>query len=375
MTNTDRGTPMTPTRRVLTVAGVATIAFSLVLSIAPVLAAPGNGNGSTGNGSENGNSGTVKVHLAATGEEAVGNDPQVCDFWVGFYASDPYEAGTWQLISWSPNVDPAPGTVVAFGSYDTTGDGEDVTGVLSPAPGHYRFEWLADGENSAKTKTLWVLDSCGADENPTGPSDPAEPTDGSQPSDEAGPSDPAQPTDGSQPSDPAEPTDGSQPSDQAGPTDEAQPTDAAGPTDGSQPSDQAEPTDGPQPSDPAEPTDGPQPSDEAGPTDEAQPTDGAEPTDGPQPSEEQEVNNGNPSPAPDPTQEVAEPESGIKAGNPTPAPARNPTNESGIQDGTPPMLPDTAVPVTESGVLATIGLLLIIAAQAGARRERSLPTA
>ena len=60
MTDIDRGR-MTPTRRALTVAGVATIAFSLVLSIGPVLAAPGD-NGNAGNGNAaNGNSGTATV--------------------------------------------------------------------------------------------------------------------------------------------------------------------------------------------------------------------------------------------------------------------------------------------------------------------------
>jgi hypothetical protein len=49
--------------------------------------------------------------------------------------------------------------------------------------------------------------------------------------------------------------------------------------------------------------------------------------------------------------------------------AGNPTDESG------PMLPDTSMPIGESGVLATIGLLLILAAHAGTRRERQLPAA
>jgi hypothetical protein len=38
-------------------------------------------------------------------------------------------------------------------------------------------------------------------------------------------------------------------------------------------------------------------------------------------------------------------------------------------------LPDTAIPVSQSGVLATIGVLLITAAHAGTRRERDLPPA
>lgn len=38
-------------------------------------------------------------------------------------------------------------------------------------------------------------------------------------------------------------------------------------------------------------------------------------------------------------------------------------------------LPDTSLPARSSGVLATIGVLLIIAAHVGARRTRSLPAA
>jgi len=49
--------------------------------------------------------------------------------------------------------------------------------------------------------------------------------------------------------------------------------------------------------------------------------------------------------------------------------------QSGNSGGGSDFLPDTAIPVTESGVLATIGLLLILAAHAGSRRERQLPAA
>ena len=38
-------------------------------------------------------------------------------------------------------------------------------------------------------------------------------------------------------------------------------------------------------------------------------------------------------------------------------------------------IPDTALPIQPSGVLATIGVLLIIAAHMGTRRSRSLPAA
>ena len=155
---------MTPSRRALLAAGVATIAVSMVLSIAPVIAANGNGNsGNAGNGG--GNAGTIKIHDATTGLETAenDNDPHVCAFWVAFYAPDPFESGTWQLLSWAPTGD---GSVVESGNYDTTGDGLDATSTLSPDPGHFRFEWAAAGENNSKHKTLWVDETCGEDETP-----------------------------------------------------------------------------------------------------------------------------------------------------------------------------------------------------------------
>ncbi len=123
-------------RRALMVAGVVTVAFSLIVSIAPAMAAKGgNSNGSNGNG----NAGVAKIHDATTdleaGEQA--NEPWVCAFWVGFYASNPTEAGTWQVLSWPPTGD---GTVVASGTYDTTGDGVDATGEVALADGHYRLD-------------------------------------------------------------------------------------------------------------------------------------------------------------------------------------------------------------------------------------------
>ncbi|HKO33597.1 MAG TPA: hypothetical protein VJY85_07615, partial [Candidatus Limnocylindria bacterium] len=148
-------------RRALMVAGVVTVAFSLIVSIAPAMAAKGgSSNGSNGNG----NAGVAKIHDATTdleaGEQA--NEPWVCAFWVGFYASNPTEAGTWQVLSWPPTGD---GTVIASGTYDTTGDGVDATGEVALADGHYRLEWQTTGDHNAKHKTLWV--ACGAtDSNP-----------------------------------------------------------------------------------------------------------------------------------------------------------------------------------------------------------------
>src|SRR4029079_11577060 len=103
-------------RRALMAAGVATIAFSLVVSIAPAMAArPGNVT-------------TVKIHDAATALEAAeqGNEPHVCELWVGFYASDDADTGTWQVLSWPPTGD---GSIVASGTYDTSPDGVDASGV------------------------------------------------------------------------------------------------------------------------------------------------------------------------------------------------------------------------------------------------------
>ena len=155
MTLFDRSRPLSPPRRATLAAGVLTLALSLVVSIAPTLGAGGNGNG---------NAGTIKVHDATTDLEATetGNEPWVCSFWVGFYTTESAELGTWELLSWPPTGD---GSVVASGSYDTTGDGVDTTGVLAPAAGHYRFEWLTDGDRNSKHKTLWVADDCDAEEN------------------------------------------------------------------------------------------------------------------------------------------------------------------------------------------------------------------
>ena len=152
MTITDRA-KRTPSRRALTMAGVATLAFSLIVCIGPALAAAGGDDSNNGNGSASGagNAGTVKVHDATTGLEAVGNDPWVCAFWVGFY-SDGAEVGTWELRSWAPTGD---GSVAASGTYDTSAEGVDATSTLTFADGHYRLEWAANGSN-AKQKTFWI---------------------------------------------------------------------------------------------------------------------------------------------------------------------------------------------------------------------------
>jgi hypothetical protein len=276
---------MTPSRRALSIAGIATLALSLAMSIGPAVGA-------------NPNSGAVKVHDASTGLEAAtqGNEPWVCSFWVTFTTTDVAEAGSWQLMSWPPTGD---GTVLFAGVYDTSGDGEASTDTLSPAAGHYRFEWQVTGDNNSKNKTLWVADDCTADA-----SSPSQET---SPSEEAAPSEEASPSQETSPSQEAAPSQETSPSQEAAPSQETSPSQEAAPS--------------------------------------------TEPTASPAP--EQEVQHGNP-----PVSSPAE--SGVAA------PATG---------GVVPVLPDTAIPVSESGVLATIGVMLIIAAHMGSRRKRSLPTA
>jgi hypothetical protein len=281
---------MTPSRRALLAAGVATIAVSLVLSIAPVIAANGNGNGGN-DGSGGGNAGTIKIHDATTGQETTDgdNEPHVCAFWVAFYAPDPFEAGTWQLLSWAPTGD---GSVVASGTYDTTGDGLDATATLTPDPGHYRFEWAGVGSNNSKHKTLWVDEACGTDVIPPG-------------DDEVPPGD-----------DEVPPGDDEAPSllDETSPTDDETP--------------------------PSE--------DQTPPSEDSVP-----------PSQDQTP------PSQDP-----DGESGLLAGNPTSPVVENPAPEGAVAaGGATSTMPDTSIPLGSSGVLAAMGLLLIVGAHAGTRRR------
>jgi hypothetical protein len=284
-------------------AGVATITLSLALSIAPAMAAKG------------GNAGVAKIHDAVTDLEAdeQGNEPWVCTFWVGFYASNPTETGTWQILSWPPTGD---GTVVVSGTYDTTDDGVDATADQGLADGHYRLTWLTDGDNNEKHKTFWV--ECG-DPEPAATEEPL-------------------------------------------PTDEASASAVPTPTESATPSEEVVPTDEPSPS--VEPT----PSVEVSPT--AEPTgdvQGEGQTPSPTPDQED----------PDATDEASPtPEEDVLAGNPSPvASPEAPEGGTAPADGGATELPDTSLPVQPSGVLATIGVLLIIAAHMGTRRARSLPTA
>jgi hypothetical protein len=340
MLRPDRAQRMPNTRRALLAAGVFTIGFSLVVSIAPAMAAKGgNGNSNESSSTENGNgnAGVAQIHDAVTDLVATeqGNEPWVCSFWVGFYAANPTESGSWQLQSWAPTGD---GTVVASGTYDTDPDGVDETVDLSLAEGHYRLSWQTTGDNNSKQKTFWV--ACEASEPDSDPT--AEPT--PTPSDEPASTDEATPTDEAAPSgDPA-------------PTDEAAPSGDPAPTDEAAPSDEETPGGEEQSQDQTPPTDESQPSDEAAPTDESTPTDQEDP---------------------DATDEAAPtPEEDVLAGNESPvAPPQAPEGDAAPAASGATELPDTALPVQPSGVLATIGVLLIIAAHVGTRRARSLPTA
>ncbi len=83
MNRTERLSDLSPTRRALLAAGIATLAISLVLSIAPAWA--------------KGTTGTVKLHDVSTGQDVDDNatNPHVCTFTVVFDFSDPVEVGNW----------------------------------------------------------------------------------------------------------------------------------------------------------------------------------------------------------------------------------------------------------------------------------------
>jgi hypothetical protein len=305
---------MTPTRRALSITGIATLALSLALSIGPAFGA-------------NPNSGTVKVHDASTGLEAStqGNEPWVCSFWVTFTTTGDAESGTWQLLSWPPTGD---GTVIEFGAYDTSTTGSASTPTLSPSAGHYRFEWQVTDDSNTKNKTLWVADDCGAAAST--------PTPTASPTDEGAPSDDSSPSQAASPSDEPTPTPTASPTDEGAPSDDSSPSQAASPSQASSPSNEPTPT----PS--SEPTD--EPSQEVAPS--------HEPAASNEPTPEQEVQHGNPP--------SSSPEDGVTG----------PATGTGTH-----ALPDTSVSVSESGVLAAIGVMLILAAHVGTRRKRSLPTA
>jgi hypothetical protein len=141
--------------------GVAVLVISVLVSVAPALGAANNGNnGNNGDGGSGGSgSSNVKVHDASSGLEALGNDnePHVCEFWLEFSMPSPYEAGTWALESWAPTGD---GSTVASGTYNTSGDGIDASSVIHLPAGHYRVEWAATGATVTRKKTFWVDAGC-----------------------------------------------------------------------------------------------------------------------------------------------------------------------------------------------------------------------
>ncbi len=312
----NRRSDLSPTRRALLLAGVATVAVSLVMSIAPAFA-------------KNQSSGTVKLHDVTTGTDVPDtyNDPTVCTFTVIFQFSGTDTSGTWAIRSWQPTGD---ASVVASGTYDTSPTGADETAAIDLAAGHYRLEYLADGAHGAKTKTFWVGDGCsaGSDASSAPSSTPSsDPSDSPSSSPSESPSDSPSDSPSGAPSDSPSASPSEQPS--------SDPS-----TDPSAPAVVVDPTPTPQPSDVA-------PSDAATPT--ATPSQAASSSESP--SEEEQVaaaidNNGGGSPSGDATQ--------------------------GGTEGTGSM-PNTAAggPAGIAPWLTALGLLMIIGAHPFLRRSAS----
>jgi hypothetical protein len=101
-----------------------------------------------------GNNGTVKIHDGnEEAEPATQNDPHVgCDFHLHFMFGDDMQSGSWEIQSWPPTGDRS---VVADGTYDTAGDGEDSVAV-SLDSGHYKLFWDGDAGKNDKHKAFWV---------------------------------------------------------------------------------------------------------------------------------------------------------------------------------------------------------------------------
>jgi len=157
---------LNPTRRALLGAGVATLAMSLALSIAPAWAKNGNNGDDAPNGNGADSAGTVKLRDATTSDlvPETSNDPQVCAFSIVFEFS-PATTGTWQIRSWPPTGD---GSQVSAGAWDTTNGGSDETDVMTLSAGHYRLEYQAVDASNSRNKTFWVKDGCEAATGGTG---------------------------------------------------------------------------------------------------------------------------------------------------------------------------------------------------------------
>jgi hypothetical protein len=312
------------------VAGVALLALSLLLSIGPAM---GVANNSHGGGK--GTSGNLKVHDVGTGTETNGtdNEPHVCAFWLGFTFDAPFEAGTWVLVSWAPTGD---GSTIASGVYDTSGDGTDSSSVIDVPAGHYRVEWAAAGASGSKTKTFWVDAECGESESQA--EEPASAAEESQ-AEESQAEEPASPAEESQ----AEESQAEEPVSFAEEsTSEEEPTDPADESVADESTVEEPSSAGQEPAgDESVAEDPGTPPGESAET----PGDGATDEDG-----------------------VVAQDPGLT--NPGPPPAQEVLGGAASDD---PTMSDTAMSTTpgSSGLVATMGLLLLIVAHGTARRSRS----
>ena len=329
-------------RPVVRTLGLAVLLLTTLALVAPVWAAKPSGTGSGGGGGGGGgNQGTVKVVDTETAQEAPGNDPHVCAFFLEFGGAPVGETGSWWILDWPPT---GTGDEVDSGSYQIDASGTDVTDTFLLQSGHYRVEWQGVNDSSRKHKTLWV-DQC-ADEpavEPPAVEPPAdEPADGpangqlDEPADEPA-DDPVE-----------EPAD--QPAD--APADER----ADGPAD--EPLD--EPADEPADDPVEEPADQPAAARADEPADE--PADGAD-----EPADE---------PANDPVDESTEGPADEPASEPVNEPADQPINPEGDQapnlnQPIVDVLPDTAIPTpaVPAGMVA-LGILVLVAAQRTHREQR-----
>jgi len=313
MFRSDRETYST-TRRAVAVAAIAVLGIALVAAVNPALGANQMAAGA-------GNSGTVKVHDAATGLVAAeqNNEPIVCDFWLEFSYPSPTQSGSWRVLSWAPTGD---GSVMASGTYDTTVDGVDASVTIHLAAGHYRIEWQAAGDHSSKNKMVWVDSTC----------DVVASTPAEQPSQAADPSQVETPSQAADPSQVDDPVVIDEPSQVDDPSQAADPTQVEDPVvvdDRSQVEDPSQVEEAGQAADPSQ--------------------------------SEDTVVGGEPSQVDDPSQAEE------------PAASDNGEPESGVlgndaNGGTGANVPDTAIPAP-SGVTVTLALLMVIVGHAVWRRR------
>ena len=308
MNRRERLNDLSPTRRALLGAGIATLAFSLVLSIAPAWA-------------KNSNAGTVKLHDVTSGEDAsdTGNEPHLCTFTVVFYYPDEDQTGTWEIKAKAPT----PGGIVASGDYDASTNGTDETDPITLDAGHYKLEYTPAGADNSKNKTFWV-DACGAaDASATPSEDPSTP-----PSE-----DPSTPPS----EDPSTPANPSTPPSEDPSTPPSEDPSTPPSEDPSTP--------------PSEDPSTPPSEDPSTPPSEDPSTPPAQDT--------------SPTPTPDPTEGAVEAITGSSAPSASPA-AGTPTGE-----GTTDQLPNTSVSdtVTLTSLLTALGLLMIIGAHPFIRRS------